>query len=97
MAPVNLFTANRPLGEVSSEDLDIFMTAKEKKIEDDGRVVETLPDAVFKVELDSGEEVLAHISGKMRKFRIRVVVGDRVKVERSPYDPTRGRIVRRYN
>lgn len=73
------------------------MSAKQEKIEDEGRVTGSLPDANFEVELDTGEEVLAHISGKMRRFRIRVVVGDRVLVERSPYDMSRGRIVRRFN
>ncbi len=66
-------------------------------IEMDGVVTEALPNAMFRVKLDeTGHEVLAHISGKMRMHYIRVLVGDRVKVEVSPYDLTRGRIVYRY-
>jgi translation initiation factor IF-1 len=68
----------------------------EEAIEVMGTVKETLPAATFKVKLDGGEEVLAHASGKMRKFRIRVLPGDRVKLEFSPYDKTRGRVVYRY-
>jgi translation initiation factor IF-1 len=65
-------------------------------IEAEGKVVEALPNAMFKVQLDSGHEVLAHISGKIRMYYIRVLLGDRVLVELSPYDLTRGRIVYRY-
>ncbi len=65
-------------------------------IEAEGVVVEALPNAMFKVQLDSGHEVLAHISGKIRMYYIRVLLGDRVLVELSPYDLTRGRIVYRY-
>ena len=65
-------------------------------IEAEGIVVEALPNAMFKVQLDSGHEVLAHISGKIRMYYIRVLLGDRVLVELSPYDLTRGRIVYRY-
>lgn len=68
---------------------------KEKAIEVEGTVVETLPNAMFRVELDNGLKVLAHISGKMRMHFIRILPGDRVKVELSPYDLTRGRIVYR--
>ncbi|HID06385.1 MAG TPA: translation initiation factor IF-1 [Armatimonadetes bacterium] len=68
---------------------------KEKAIEVEGTVKECLPNATFKVEIDGGHEVLAHISGKMRMHFIRIVPGDRVRVEVSPYDPTRGRIVYR--
>lgn len=66
--------------------------AKEEGIRVDGTVEEALPNAMFRVTLENGHEVLAHISGKMRKFRIRVMPGDRVTVELSPYDLTRGRI-----
>ncbi|HDN80045.1 MAG: translation initiation factor IF-1 [Chloroflexi bacterium] len=69
---------------------------KKEVIEVDGTVTEALPNAMFRVKLDTGHEVLAHISGKMRMYYIRVLVGDRVKVELSPYDLTRGRIVYRY-
>lgn len=61
-----------------------------------GTVVESLPNAQFKVEIDGGLEVLAHVSGKMRMKYIRILPGDRVDVELSAYDPTRGRIVWRY-
>ena len=69
--------------------------AKEEAIEVDGIVQEALPNAMIKVELSNGHMVLAHISGKMRKFYIRILPGDTVKVELSPYDLTRGRIVYR--
>jgi translation initiation factor IF-1 len=69
--------------------------AKEGAIEVDGKVQEALPNAMFRVELENGHAVLAHISGKMRKFYIRILPGDRVKVELSPYDLTRGRITYR--
>ena len=61
----------------------------------EGTVLETLPNTRFRVELDNGHKVLAHISGRMRKFFIRILPGDRVTVELSPYDLTRGRIVYR--
>ena len=70
-------------------------TGKQGKIEVEGIVVETLPDTLFRVELEDERKVLAHLSGKMRKFRIRVLPGDRVKIELSPYDQNRGRIVYR--
>ncbi|GAB6162331.1 translation initiation factor IF-1 [Desulfothermus naphthae] len=70
--------------------------AKEESIEVTGIVKEALPNAMFKVELENGHEVLGHISGKMRKYYIRILPGDKVKVELSPYDLTRGRIVYRY-
>ncbi len=66
--------------------------AKEEPIEVNGVVEEALPNAMFRVELENGHEVLAHISGKMRRYRIRVLPGDKVTVELSPYDLTRGRI-----
>ncbi|BCS90023.1 translation initiation factor IF-1 [Pseudodesulfovibrio sp. JC047] len=66
--------------------------AKEEGIVVQGTVEEALPNAMFRVELENGHTVLAHISGKMRKFRIRVMPGDTVTVELSPYDLTRGRI-----
>lgn len=65
---------------------------KEDSIEMEGTVVEPLPNAMFRVELDNGHKVLAHISGKMRMHYIRILTGDRVKLELSPYDLTRGRI-----
>ncbi len=67
--------------------------AKEDVIEMEGTVKDVLPNTMFRVELDNGHEVLAHISGRMRKHYIRILEGDRVKVELTPYDLTRGRIV----
>jgi len=69
--------------------------AKDNKIEVEGTVTETLPNAMFRVELDNKHEVLAHISGRMRKFFIKILPGDQVTVELSPYDLTRGRITYR--
>ena len=69
--------------------------AKEEVIVWDGVVKEPLPNAMFKVELDNGHEILAHISGKMRMNFIRILPGDRVKLEISPYDLSRGRIIYR--
>lgn len=70
--------------------------AVEEKVEFEGVVNEALPNLLFRVELDNGHEVLAHLAGKMRRFRIRVLPGDRVRVEVSPYDLTRGRITYRH-
>lgn len=69
--------------------------AKEEAIEVEAEVIETLPNAQFRVQLENGHKVLAHISGKMRKYFIRILPGDRVLVELSPYDLDRGRIVYR--
>ncbi|MCX7680424.1 MAG: translation initiation factor IF-1 [Anaerolineae bacterium] len=69
---------------------------KEDKIDMEGTVVEALPSTQFRVRLDNGHEVLAYLSGRMRKYYIRILLGDRVRVELSPYDLTRGRIVYRY-
>ena len=71
------------------------MPTKEEKIEVEGEVVEALPSTMFRVQLEGGHSVLATISGKMRKHYIRILPGDRVLVELSPYDLTRGRIVYR--
>jgi translation initiation factor IF-1 len=70
--------------------------SKEELIEVEGEIVETLPNATFKVKIDNGHIVLAHVSGKMRMHFIRILPGDRVKVELSPYDLGRGRITYRY-
>lgn len=70
--------------------------SKEDAIELEGTVVEPLPNAIFKVELENGHQVLAHISGKMRMHYIKILPGDRVTVELSPYDLDRGRITYRY-
>lgn len=69
---------------------------KEDKITVEGIISEALPATQFRVQLDTGHEVLAYLSGKMRKYYIRILLGDRVRVELSPYDLTRGRIVYRY-
>ena len=70
--------------------------AKQGSIEQDGTILEALPNAQFRVELENGHVVLAHISGKMRMYYIKILPGDRVKLEMSPYDLTKGRIVYRY-
>ena len=71
--------------------MTIYM-AKEEAIEVEGTIIEPLPNAMFQVELDNGHKVLAHISGKMRMHYIKILPGDRVTVELSPYDLTRGRV-----
>ena len=69
--------------------------AKEDQIEMEGTIIETLPNTMFRVELDNGHVVTAHISGKMRKHYIRILTGDRVTVEMTPYDLSKGRITYR--
>ena len=85
--------ANEP---EDTEDLRTTMAKKDGAIEVEGRVVEPLPNAMFRIELENGHKVLAHISGKMRQHYIRILPEDRVVVELSPYDLSRGRIVYRY-
>ena len=80
--------------EVEVEDEE-KAPAKNDKIEVEGTVVEPLPNAMFRVELDNKHQILAHISGRMRKFFIKILPGDKVTVELSPYDLTRGRITYR--
>ena len=70
--------------------------AKQPAIEQDGTIIEALSNAMFRVELENGHEITAHISGKMRMHYIRILPGDRVRVEMSPYDLTKGRISFRY-
>ena len=70
--------------------------AKQNAIEQDGTIVEALSNAMFSVELQNGHEVIAHISGKMRMHYIKILPGDKVRIEMSPYDLTKGRIVFRY-
>jgi translation initiation factor IF-1 len=82
-------TGSQPTGKTWS-------VAKDDVIEVEGTVVEPLPNAMFRVELENGHTVLAHISGKMRMHYIRILPGDRVKLELSPYDLTRGRVVYRF-
>ncbi|SUO95515.1 translation initiation factor IF-1 [Suttonella ornithocola] len=67
--------------------------SKEENIEMTGTVIETLPNTMFRVELENGHQINAHISGRMRKHYIRILTGDKVKVEMTPYDLTKGRIV----
>ena len=74
----------------------VLNMAKEESTEVEGTVLEPLPNAMFRVELDNGHKILAHISGKMRMHFIRILVGDKVKVQLSPYDLTRGRITYRH-
>lgn len=80
--------------EVQAED-EPQKSSKGDKIEVEGTVVEPLPNAMFRVELDNKHQILAHISGRMRKFFIKILPGDKVTVELSPYDLTRGRITYR--
>ena len=70
--------------------------AKQGNIELDGVIVQALSNAMFRVELENGHEVVAHISGKMRKFYIKLLTGDKIKLEMSPYDLTKGRITFRF-
>jgi translation initiation factor IF-1 len=72
------------------------MAKKEEKLEVEGVIVEALPNTQFTVELDNGHRVLAYLSGKMRRYYIRILLGDRVRVEMTPYDLNRGRITYRY-
>jgi translation initiation factor IF-1 len=87
VAPLHSQENRQPRGIFARE-----VAVKEEKIEIEGEVVEALPSTMFRVQLDNGHSVLARISGKMRKHYIRILPGDRVKVELSPYDLTRGRI-----
>ncbi len=72
------------------------MVKKEEPVVVEGLVIETLPNAMFRVELEGGHKILAHVSGKMRMYYIKILPGDKVTVELSPYDLTRGRITHRY-
>jgi translation initiation factor IF-1 len=77
-------------------DAGVNRMAKEEKINLEAEVTEALPDARFKVKLQNGQEIMAYVSGKMRKFFIRILPGDKVTVEMSPYDMTKGRIIFRH-
>ena len=72
------------------------MSAKEDKVELEGEITESLRGAMFRISLDNGHETVGYLSGKMRRYRIRILPGDRVKVELSPYDLARGRITYRH-
>jgi translation initiation factor IF-1 len=84
-----------PPGGMMFTDREEESMAKEEPIKVQGKVVETLPNAMFKVELENGHQILAHISGKMRMHFIKILPGDTVNVELSPYDLSRGRITYR--
>jgi translation initiation factor IF-1 len=90
-----LVPARLAISPVSRVFAEVFM-AKGQAVEVEGTVVEALPNASFRVEMENGHRVLAHVSGKMRKFFIRILPGDRVRMELSPYDLTRGRITYRF-
>jgi translation initiation factor IF-1 len=92
LSPLAAAGANKPGHGGSPKS----MAKKDGAIEVEGRVVEPLPNAMFRIELENGHKVLAHISGKMRQHYIRILPEDRVVVELSPYDLSRGRIVYRY-
>ena len=77
---------------ISASRSALALMAKEEQLELEGKVIDTLPNTMFRVELDNGHVVTAHISGRMRKNYIRILTGDRVKVELTPYDLSKGRI-----
>ena len=84
------------LKTISTDSQDLGKSAPQKNtIELEGIVVETLPSAVFRVQIESGQTILAHLAGKMRVHKIRILPGDKVIVEVTPYDLTRGRVIRR--
>jgi translation initiation factor IF-1 len=95
---VHIFLLDDPpgAGAYIRSNLEGATVAKEEPIEFSGVVSEVLPNAMFRVQLDNEHEILAHTSGKMRKNRIRVLAGDRVTVEMTPYDLTKGRITYRF-
>lgn len=84
-----------PCGLPVADMVQVMCGVKKEKIFAEGDVIESLPNAFFKVRTDDGREILAHLSGKMRLYYIKVLPGDRVKVEMGPYDATKGRIVLR--
>ena len=94
--PRGVFLRAAGPGRDPEQNRNTWSVAKEDVIEVEGTVIEPLPNAMFRVELENGHKVLAHISGKMRMHYIRILPGDRVLVELSPYDLTRGRVVYRY-
>ena len=81
---------------VSACRYPVSIATKEEKLEMEGEVMEAFPNGMFKIKLDAGQEVLGYTAGKMRRFRIKIFPGDRVKIELSPYDLTKGRIVYRF-
>lgn len=87
---------NERMAEIPCKGVGFKLMSKQDVIEVEGTVVEPLPNAMFRVELQNGHKVLAHVSGKIRMNFIRILSGDKVTVELSPYDLSRGRIVYRY-
>jgi len=85
-----------PLRTLAVAQMGLWLVAKEDKVEFEGEVIEALPNAMFRVKLDNDHVVLGHVAGKMRRFRIRILPGDRVRCELSPYDLDRARIVYRH-
>lgn len=88
--------SNRFSKKLAGSSQELENMAKNEKLEVEGTVRQLLPNTQFKVELDNGHEVLAYLSGRMRKYYIRILLGDRVRVEMTPYDLSRGRITYRY-
>jgi translation initiation factor IF-1 len=86
----------RGAGRLADGRREATIAEKEEKLEMEGEVIEALRNRMFRILLDNGHETLGYTAGKMRRYRIRIFLGDRVKVELSPYDLTRGRIVYRY-
>ncbi|NOZ73458.1 MAG: translation initiation factor IF-1 [Chloroflexi bacterium] len=95
-ASKRILTQSIPIGGFHLAKRVTKSKKKSDKIEVEGTVIEALPNTMFRVRLENGHEVLAHISGKMRMYYIRILLGDRVLVELSPYDLTRGRIIYRF-
>ena len=93
--PLRAFDPAPGVAQYRLRNSGLVNLAKEDVIEMDGKVLETLPNTMFRVQLDNGHIVTAHISGRMRKHYIRILTGDRVKVELTPYDLTKGRITYR--
>jgi translation initiation factor IF-1 len=83
-------------GASMKQQRDSNLKTKEEKVEVEGTVVEALPNTMFTVKLENGHKVMGYLSGKMRRYYIRILLGDRVKVEMSPYDLTKGRITYRF-
>ena len=94
-APSRVLSSNQGNDRARERSLQENRVAKEEPIRTEGRIVEALPNTQFMVELESGHRILAHIAGKMRKNFIRIVPGDRVTIEITPYDLTKGRIIYR--
>ena len=86
---------SRPCAGASIVEREVVIAEKEEKIEMEGEIIETLRNRMFRLRLDNGHEMIGYTSGKMKRYRIRMLLGDRVRVELSPYDLDRGRIVYR--